>query len=560
LLRFTASVRIAFLTFEYPDVRPGGIGAYVLKCAAALAAEGHEAHLFTLSVPPDLLAGLPPPIHVHGVPDVAERVASGSLPAVLGAAALNATPAVYKLSVGALLCDELRREHRLRPFDLVEAAEYEALALPLLLSPEPNLPVVVQIHLGSAANALGNGVGPAGRDDLAEALELACIVGADGVCAATAGVVEVTRRFCSFQRDVAVIAYPVQAPSSPPPPPPADGPALFVGRLQRRKGCDVLAAAADIFLRRRPSATLRIAGGDTRAGDESMLAAMIGRVDSSLRDRFIYLGELPQADLRREIQACRFQVVPSVVENFANTAVDAMAMGRLVIYAGNTGLDEVVGDAGLRVWPLTPEQLAAAMETAWDDPAMAGEYGRRAFQRICTKFDPAKITRQRVEFYQKTIAGHGGSGRQWDALSAPQVQAVLQALVDQNSAALGLPSEIPTPGRLLLARLTSLAGRLKRPPVVWIFGGGRYTMRLLGEKQLWESAGYGVAGIIDEHPRFQQTPTLLGLTVQTPRQLCDHIERGQTVDAIILATDTLEEVFRRRAECFKALGIEILAL
>jgi glycosyltransferase involved in cell wall biosynthesis len=565
LLRFAGSVRIAFLTFEYPDIRPGGVGSYVLKCAAALAAAGHEAHIFTLSLPPFSRDNLRPGIHLHEVGDVAERVAFASLPAILGAVALNATQAAYKLAVGVLLCDALRREHQARPFDLVEAAECDALALPLLFQPAGNLPLVVQIHLGSAVNAMGNAVAPQDRDDLAEALELACIVGADAVCAATASVVEVSRKLSPFQREVTIIPYPVDVASGLPPALPDDGAALFVGRLQRRKGCDVLAAAADIFLRRNPRATLRIAGGDTRLGPggSSMVGDMISRVDPSLRDRLIYLGELSQVDLRREILACRFQVVPSTIENFANTAVDAMALGRLVIYAGNTGLDEVVGDSGLRVWPLTPENLAETMETAWNDRALVQTYGLRGYKRVVEKFNPAKVTADRVDFYDRVITEHRAANmprRQWNALSATHIRAVLEALVRQISGPLGLDCGIPTPGRLLTAHLKDLAQRLKRPPSVWLFGAGRYTLRLLGEKHLWESAGFSVAGIVDEHPRFQQKPSYLGLAVQSPQELCSAIQRGQRVDAIILSTDTLQEVLSRRAQCFRDLGIEVLSL
>jgi glycosyltransferase involved in cell wall biosynthesis len=560
-------MRIAFLTFEFPDARPGGIGSYVLKCAAALAAAGHEPHIFTLAVPEPIHRRLPPHVHLHEVPDAAQRVEAGTLPPALAAAALIGSQAAYKLLVGALLCDALRSEHQANPFDIVEAAEWEALPLPLLVRPIRNLPVVVQIHLGSAANSLGNSVADAERDDLAETLELASIVAADAVCAATQSIVDVTRKLCPFERDVKIIPYPVEISASEPiSPPPSDGAALFAGRLQRRKGCDLLASAANIFLRRNPLATVRVAGSDTKigSGNQSMLAEMIERVDPPLRSRFIYLGELSQTELRRQVQACRFQVVPSVVENFANTAIDAMALGRLVIYGGNTGLDEVVGDAGIRVWPLTPQLLAEKMELAWKDSALAKKYGLRAFERVRTKFNAAAVSQQRIHFFEKVISDHrtrgGAHDRQWQALSGPQIRAVLNAMILQMSGTLGLEPEIPSPGSLLTARLQILFKRLGRPPNVWLFGAGRYTLRLLGERYRWESLGFGLAGIIDEHPRFQQTPTYLGLPVQTPAQLCAAIQRGQSVDAIVLSTDTLQAVFRQRAQCFGDLDIEVLTL
>src|ERR1700677_3167397 len=101
-------MRIAFLTFEFPDARPGGIGSYVLKCAKALAAIGHEPHIFTLSVPQVVLKRLPAGVHLHEVADVAQRVEAGNPAPALAAAALVGSQPAYKLLVGTLLCDALR--------------------------------------------------------------------------------------------------------------------------------------------------------------------------------------------------------------------------------------------------------------------------------------------------------------------------------------------------------------------------------------------------------------------------------------------------------------------
>jgi glycosyltransferase involved in cell wall biosynthesis len=535
----------------------------VLKCASALAAIGHHANIFTLSVPQNVRKKVPSGVTLHEVEDVAERVESGTLPAALAAAAMGGTQAHYKLVVGALLCDALRAEHLANPFDIVEAAECEGLALPLLVRPIHDLPVVVQIHLGYAANAFGNGLAEAERDHLAEGLELATIVGADAVCAATRSVVEVTRQLCPFERDVEIIPYPVDVAARENSQAPPDGAALFVGRLQRRKGCDVLAAAADIFLRRNPAATVRVAGSDTKSRGTSMLAEMLERLDPAVRDRFVYLGECSQAQVHNEIEACRFQVVPSVVENFANTAIDAMARGRAVIYGGNTGLDEVVGDAGIRVFPLTAEGLAEKMELALRDADLVRQCENRGLERIRARFDAGAISRHRIEFFQRAIAAHraGKTGdRQWQALSGPQIRAVLTALVAQIDGTVGLQPGTPTPGFLLTARLEELAQRLRRPAKVWLFGAGRFTLRLLGERYRWESAGFTLAGIIDEHPRFEKNANYLGLDVKSRDGLREAIAAGLLVDAIVLSTDTLEAVFRERTRCFAELGIEIVTL
>jgi glycosyltransferase involved in cell wall biosynthesis len=559
-------MRIAFLTFEFPDIRPGGVGSYVLKCARGLADAGHDPHIFTLPISATVRQNLPVNVQVHDVPDIAQRVEAGTLPPALGAAAMTDNQAAYKLLVATLLCDALRTEHAKMPFDIVEAAEWEGLALPLLLRPIANLPVVVQIHLGLAVNSLGNFVEQSNRDHLAEAVEQASILGADALCAATQNVVEVTKSVLPFHRPVEIIPHSSGiAVSGEYVPAPAEGAALFVGRLHRRKGCDVLAAAADIFLWRNPDATLRLAGSDTKlpADGSSMLAAMTDQIDPSRRDRFVYLGELSQSEVRREIRDCRFQVIPSVVENFANTAIDAMAMGRLVIYGGNTGLDEVVGEAGLRVWPLEAQGLAEKMEAAWRDPSLAQEYGERARARVASRFNALTVSVQRVTFFEKVIAAHRASPdrpRDWAALSTAQSQAILGALISHMSSSVGIESDRPTPGQALTTHLKALSQRLGRPPKVWLFGAGRYTMRLLGERYRWEAQGLTIEGVIDDHPRFDQSATYMGLPVKKPGALLAEATNGTVIDAIILSTDTLEDVFRQRTRGFAELGVPILTL
>jgi len=559
-------MRIALLTFEYPDVRPGGVGSYVYKCALSLAAAGHEAHIFTLPVPPAMREALPAGVHLHAVPDVAEKVAAGGLPGPLGAVALNGELAGYKLAVGALLTTALRYEHMKAPFDLVEAAEYEALGLPLILKPIRNLPVVVQIHLGTAVNVYGNDIPVNVTDHLAEALELASILGADAVYAATQSIVDVTRRVTPFERPVEVIPYPISIPTNSTPTP-LGGPVLFVGRLQKRKGCDVLASAASIFLQKNPEATIRIAGADTNTGPNgtSMWQEMLRRIDPKVHGRFVFLGELPQEEVRRELSGCRFQVIPSIVENFANTAIDAFAAGRAIVYTGNTGLDDVVGDAGLRVWPLNAETLAAQMQQAWTDDRLIAEYSGRASQRVRMHFPIKQVTRRRISFYEKCIRecaqrGNRPAFERLNRMTPEQIGCVLNALADILHSCVGVEGFVSTPGRLLTAYLERLRDELGRVPTIWLFGAGRHTTRLMGERFLWESHGLALAGIIDDHARFNSSSTYLGLPVRSSSAMEAALSRGERVDSVILSTDTLQELFWTHTAPFRALGVTTVKL
>ena len=553
-------MRVALLTFEYPDARAGGIGSYVLRAARALAAGGHEPHIFTLTLPAAVRAAVPRGVIVHEVADFAERVANGSMPASQAAALSGGVPAIYKLAVGRLLAEAVLAEHACMPFDIAEAAEYEALGLPLLARRSEGMPVVTQIHLSSAVNASAN---ESPVDPVAEALELTAIVGADGVCAATQNVVDITRRLMPFERQAEVIPYPID-PAVDPADAPTSGPILFVGRLQKRKGCDVLAVAASILLRKFPDAELRIAGADTPTADGGSMQQQMLRLLGDMRNRVLFLGEISQAQVREEVKRCRFQVVPSRVENFAGTATDAMAAGRAVIYGGQTGLDEVVGDAGIRVWPLTAENLARQMEFLYANPAAARDLGRRGAERIREHFSFERVMQQRVAFYLVVIEAARNDRRslrdRLAGLHPDQRSTVLAAIAHIEGGPAVPPTSEKTPGKRVTDIIQDMRVQLRRAPLVWIFGAGRHTSRLMAERFLWESRGFKIAGIIDDHPRFAAEPELYGLKIRSRPAMEAAIDAGEKVDAILLSTDTLGEMFWERTEGFRKRRIETLLL
>jgi len=73
---------------------------------------------------------------VHEVEDIAQRLWEGAFRAFAGRPFLVEGWVIYKLAVGWLLCEAVRKHHRDTGLDIVEAAEYEALGLPLMLRPE----------------------------------------------------------------------------------------------------------------------------------------------------------------------------------------------------------------------------------------------------------------------------------------------------------------------------------------------------------------------------------------------------------------------------------------
>lgn len=160
----------------------------------------------------------------------------------------------------------------------------------------------------------------------------------------------------------------------PPPPPPlaSEGPrrVLFIGRLDKQKGFDMLIEAV------RPLGDKIALGvvGASVVGDQSRIG--------ELPDNVSLLGWMNEAQIQQELAKALLVVVPSRWEGFGLVALEAMRAGRAVIASDVGGLPEVVdnGLTGLLIPPENPEALGTALTETSDDQLIAmGAAGRARF-------------------------------------------------------------------------------------------------------------------------------------------------------------------------------------
>jgi glycosyltransferase involved in cell wall biosynthesis len=550
-------MKIAFLTHQFPGVRGGGIGTYVLQAARALAAAGHEPLIFTPILPGDsakIRAELATArVQLVEVPDLAACV--GTLPAPLAAAVESGGEAVYRVALGWLLCEAAREHHRRHRLDIVEAAEYESLGLPLMIRPEPGLPVVTHLHLCSAIARAGNlfaETAPTPEDDKIDAMEREAIRLADGICAPTRYIVQETERYLGIAASATVIPYPMKLAGRATPLP-ERGPVLFAGRLEPRKGSALMPGAFNEFLSRNPDATIRLVGSDTQfpgktGRAESVRATITQALRPELRDRVIFTGEQSPEQVRAEFARCRFSIVPSLFDNFPNSAAESLAAGRPVIAGDSTGTVEVVGDAGLTFSRGDAGAFAAAMERLWRDRDVCRQLAEKAVARTTTLFSVENTVTARVDFYRQVAEKAAGNQVRSSRFSVSEATLVelLRAITRGNSA-----TTAGTPGTRLLALMEKIN---PRGACVHLYGAGRHTSRLMAQRDVWESRGHKVVGLIDDHPRFQSSPIHLGLPVQSVQAAVATMNADAVV---VLSTDTFEDQFWEQTAALRAKGVQV---
>jgi hypothetical protein len=163
---------------------------------------------------------------------------------------------------------------------------------------------------------------------------------------------------------------------------------LFVGRLESRKGVDVLLRAALEVLRRLPHARLDIVGDDRieRAEGGTYRTAFLGSPEARyVQGRIIFHGRVEEGALRRFYRNCDVLVVPSRYESFGLVYLEGMMFGKPVIGGRAGGGPEVIdeGVTGMLVAPGDADELTAAMIRLGDVHGLRtkmGQAGRRRYE------------------------------------------------------------------------------------------------------------------------------------------------------------------------------------
>ncbi|MFO0972696.1 MAG: glycosyltransferase family 4 protein [Phycisphaerae bacterium] len=545
-------MRIALVSHQWPAVRPGGIGTYTSEVAAALAAAGHDVHVFTLPFGLAAPPAAPPGVTVHAVPGLAERVASGALSAEDAAALAGGEPA-YRLTIARLLCDALRAVHARVGFGVVEFAEYEAHAWPLVADPPADLPIVVHLHQGTAISRRHNRAAATGDDALLDGLEFATLLAADGRTAPSQAVIRETESFGLTLPETAVIPQPVSPPAAVVPPP-HDGPVLFLGRVQAIKGADRLAEALPAFLSACPDATIRIAGADTRTAPDggSTREWIESRLEPAERTRVSFAGALPRAGIWRELASSSFVVLPSRFESFGYTAAEALAAGRAVVVPCGTALEELAGDAGATFDPQRTGDLAGALITLWRDRGRIAALGERGRRRAVARLSPDAVAARRVEFYRSLSPRRDAPRGARIAALPPNCAAALRLLLTH-----GFPPRRsdapPSPGERVVRALGDA------PMAFWLYGTGWHTHRLLGEVARWRARGHALLGFLDDDPA-RIGRRWFGLPVISPAALALGGEPDVGRAAVVLSSDSAESQLWSRSAALRAAGVRVMRL
>lgn len=212
-------------------------------------------------------------------------------------------------------------------------------------------------------------------------------------------------------RESVVIPNPVELPASPQRqtglfrkqyPELADRPwILFLSRIDRKKGLDLLLDAFACLRRAGSTAALVIAGD----GDRVLLASLRQRsVELGIASDIVWAGFVTGDQKSAALADADVFVLPSYSENFGIAVAEAMASGLPVVVSDQVAVHREIAAAGAGlVTPCESGALANTLAAVLDSKALRDRLAANAFRLAQSSFSKQAVIGRLIETYENVL-------------------------------------------------------------------------------------------------------------------------------------------------------------
>ncbi|MBI4341879.1 MAG: glycosyltransferase family 4 protein [Candidatus Omnitrophica bacterium] len=382
------ALRICLLSQNYPpSTHLGGIGVVVHRLAAGLSAAGHRVHVIARAEGQDRESTQ----EQDGV--TVHRVRPVALPRGLWRLERLHPTLGFRIRYSVRVNQQLQALIAQGEMGVVVSPDYNGEAW-WFTRVGKRVPLVVSLHGPSFTARQGRG---SWRARLEDWLERDLVNRADRIHAVSGNIADlVAERFHVLRQRIQVIHNPMDLQAmgavrngSPAGATPC---VVYAGRLEHRKGADVLARAIPLVHARHPQTQFLLIGRDSAPSTAERMRALAGGSANRMR----FLGQQPHAQVLAHYRHSTVCVFPSRVEPFGTVGLEAMACGKPVVATTGTGFVEMIehGVSGLLVPPGDADALAGQIIRLLDDAALRHRLGTQARATIERQFTTAQILPQ----------------------------------------------------------------------------------------------------------------------------------------------------------------------
>jgi glycosyltransferase involved in cell wall biosynthesis len=397
-------MHIVLVNSEYPSETgqgQGGIATYTYTMADALKSQGHTIHiLLRRGVSADQFPK-------NCVPVFYEYEAPSSLTKRIQHRFQN-NPSHWEEGHSRGLRSKLLKLNAQDKIDIVEIPEFGGAGFSC--TPPLPFPVVINFHMSSAMVDELNGITP-DKIRLAQySFEERAIKNAIRYRSPSEAVrKDASKRYNLDLPKITVIPNPVSTQ-------PFDAitkhhtgdirfHVLFIGRLERRKGAELLLEGIKDILKIDDHIHITIAG-ETEMNDADGYRNAIERVlDQQQRQRIWFLGSVDRSNLF--ILYCRSSILlaPSLFENAPYSILEAMSSGLPVVSSSSGGIPEIISHNthGLLFENENTASMVECIRKLYTEREFGTRLAENAYNHIKSVYSPEIIAQKAISFYESVI-------------------------------------------------------------------------------------------------------------------------------------------------------------
>jgi len=177
---------------------------------------------------------------------------------------------------------------------------------------------------------------------------------------------------------------------------------LFVGRLEKRKGPDLLVRAIPEIKKVVKDVSFLFVGDDnTPCSIKNVLREIVAKL--GCEEDVLFYGKASESELLSFYSCCDVFVVPSRYESFGLIVGEAMSMAKPVVAAKVGGIPEIIADGedGLLFEPNNPQSLASKTIAVLQDAELAHRLSLNARRKIEENFNVQTMAKKTIALYSE---------------------------------------------------------------------------------------------------------------------------------------------------------------